>query len=379
MDQWQSRGPLIGAAKRGASGSESAYVERVVGLAVLLLLALGSLLVLRPFLPALLWAAILAVSTWPLYVRLERLLGGRRSLSALVMTGGVALVLLVPMLVLGFHLTEAAGEAAGLVREVLAEGIPPLPGWVSNIPIAGPRLQDFWVRTMHDSGTLSAALQPHIGEARSWLIALGGDLLQGMFQVIVSLFVAFFFYRDGRVTVAILSRIAARLAGHRSGRLLNVAGDTINGVVLGVIGTSLAQAILMGVAFALAGIPAVLLLGFLSFVFSLIPAALILVWLPAALWLAHQGHTAWAVFMGIWGGLFVGTLDNWLRPILIGQRSDLPLALVLLGVLGGALVFGFLGIFLGPVLLAVAYSLVRDWGSEHAAAADRQSAQIDAV
>ena len=377
MDQRPTRGGALGGGKAGGPAGESPYVERVVGLALLLLLALGSLLVLRPFLPALLWAAILTVSTWPLYVRLEQMLGGRSSLSAFLMTTGVALVLLVPMLVLGFHLTEAAGEATGFFREVLASGIPPLPDWVTRIPIAGPRLQEFWQRTTHDSGTLAAAMQPYIGEARSWLIALGGDLLQGMFQVIVSLFVAFFFYRDGRMTVSILSRIAARLAGQRSGRLLGVAGDTINGVVLGVIGTSLAQAILMAMAFALAGIPAVLLLGFVSFVFSLIPAGLFLLWLPAALWLAHQDQTAWAVFMAIWG-VFVGTLDNWLRPVLIGQRSDLPLALVLLGVLGGALVFGFLGIFLGPVLLAVAYSLIRDWGDDPAAA-QPQSAHIDAA
>jgi predicted PurR-regulated permease PerM len=350
------------------AGREGNYVERVIALTLLLILALGCFFVLQPFVPALLWAAILVISTWPIYLRLERAAGGRRTLCATIMTTGVALVLLLPMLVLGFHLSDSVGDATGMIRENLANGIPPLPDWIYRLPLVGSRVQEFWQNTTRDYASLSDAVQPYLGAARVWLIALGGELLQGIFQVVVSLFVAFFFYRDGQTVVGLLSQISGRLVGHRSGRLLEAVVSTINGVVQGVLGTAVIQAILMAVGFGLAGIPGVLFLGFLSFVFSLIPAGLTLLWLPAAIWLAHQGATVWAIFLVVWG-LFVGTLDNWLRPILILKGSDLPLALILLGILGGALVFGFLGIFLGPVLLAVGYSLIREWDSAPSAAA----------
>jgi predicted PurR-regulated permease PerM len=233
------------------------------------------------------------------------------------------------------------------------------------LPFVGSRLQDFWDRVANDNAALAAAIQPYVGQVRDWLLAFGGDLLQAVFQVTVSLFVAFFFYRDGRTTVEMLSRIAVRLIGHRSGPLLEVAGSTINGVVQGVLGTSLIQAVLMALAFHIAGLPAAMFFGFASFLLSLLPAGLTLLWLPAAIWLSSHDATGWAVFIAAWG-LFVGTIDNWLRPILIQNRSELPLALVLLGVLGGALVFGFLGLFLGPVLLALGYSLVHEWGSGRA-------------
>jgi predicted PurR-regulated permease PerM len=351
-----------GAGPVAAPGTEAMYAERVIALTLLLVLLLGCVLVLRPFLPALLWAAILAVSTWPLYMRLEHVLGGRRSLAALIMIVAVAAVLLVPVTMLGLHLTAAAGEAEQTTREWLASGLPPLPGWLYRLPLVGPRIQDFWTRVANDQAALAAAVQPYIGDARDWLIALGGDLLQGIVQVVISLLVAFFFYRDGRATVDMLSRIGTRLTGQRSGRLLHAAGNTINGVVQGVLGTSLVQAVLLGIGLHLAGVPAAILLGFVSFFLSLLPAALILVWLPAVIWLSSQGASTAAIFMAVWG-IFVGTLDNWLRPLLILKQSELPLILILLGVFGGALVFGLLGIFLGPVLLAVGQSLLREWGA----------------
>jgi predicted PurR-regulated permease PerM len=351
-----------GAGPVAAPGTEGIYAERVIALTLLLVLLLGCVLVLRPFVPALLWAAILAVSTWPLYIRLEHVLGGRSSLAALIMIGAVAAVLLVPVTMLGVHLTAAAGEAEQTAREWLASGLPPLPGWLYRLPLVGPRIQDFWTRVANDQAALAAAVQPYIGDARDWLIALGGDLLQGIVQVAISLLVAFFFYRDGRTTVDMLSRIGTRLTGQRSGRLLHAAGNTINGVVHGVLGTSLVQAVLLGIGLHLAGVPAAILLGFVSFFLSLLPAALILVWLPAAIWLSSQGASTAAIFMAVWG-IFVGTLDNWLRPLLILKQSELPLILILLGVFGGALVFGLLGIFLGPVLLAVGQSLLREWGA----------------
>lgn len=345
-------------------GIEAIYVERVIAVTLLALLTLGCVFVLRPFLPALLWAVILAVSTWPAYTYLERKLGGR-TLPALIMTLGTALLLLLPVVLLSVHLSESAANLFGTVRTGLDSGFPPLPRWIAEIPVLGPRVQDFWTRTASDKAALAAALQPYAGPVRLWLLERGGDVLSAIVEVTISLFVAFFLYRDGRATANMLAHIMTRLTGHRSGRLLRTASDTIIGVVHGVLGTSLLQAILMAVAFWFTDVPAALLLGFIAFFVSLIPMGLALLWIPVSIWLAVQDHTGAAIFMAVWG-LFVGTIDNWLRPMLILNRSELPLALILLGVLGGALVFGFLGIFLGPVLLAVAYSLIHEWGSAQA-------------
>jgi predicted PurR-regulated permease PerM len=210
---------------------------------------------------------------------------------------------------------------------------------------------------------LMAVIEPYVGTLSDWILSRGGDIVQGVLQVTIALFVAFFLYRDGHHMSTMVHRLVARMAGHRSAALIATARDTIDGVVRGVLGTSLVQAILMGLTLSIAGIPAAMLLGFLAFVLSLVPMGLIVIWLPAAIWLASHDSMGWAIFMAA-AGLFVGTVDNWLRPLLILSKSELPLVPILLGVLGGALMFGFLGIVLGPALLAVGLSLLREWASE---------------
>jgi len=359
------RGSWVPGAALRAGGVDAAYVERAAALILLLVLAIGCILVLKPFITGLLWALIVVVSTWPLFLRLEQLTG-RTDIAATVMTLAVAVVLMLPIITLGMKLSENAVAGTQFARDALAGGLPPLPDWLANMPIVGSRLRDFWAKAAHDNAALSAALQPYIGVARDWLLARGGDLLDGFVQLTVGLFVAFFLYRDGRAVAGTLQNLIARMSGHRAERLLDAARNTVIGVVQGVLGTSLAQAILTGTAFYVAGIPASLLVGFVAFFLSLIPLGLALIWLPAIVWLSSNHETGWAVFM-LAAGFFVATLDNWLRPLLIMKTGELPLALILLGVFGGAVVFGFLGLVLGPVLLALGYTLVREWGGEAAA------------
>ena len=346
-----------------ATGIEAAYVERAAALVLLLILAVGCILVLKPFITGLLWALIVVISTWPLYLRLEQALGGRTGLAAMIMTLLVALVIMLPIVTLGMKLSENAVAGTQFARDALAGGLPPLPDWLANMPVLGPRLRGFWGKVAHDNAALSEALQPYVGVARDWLLARGGDLLDGFVQLTVGLFVAFFLYRDGPGVARTLHNLIARMSGERAEGLLDAARNTITGVVQGVLGTSLIQAILTGAAFYTAGIPASLLVGFVTFFLSLIPLGLALIWLPAVAWLASNHEPAWAMFMLI-AGIFVATLDNWLRPLLIMKSGELPLALILLGVFGGAVVFGFLGIVLGPVLLALGYDLINDWGGD---------------
>jgi predicted PurR-regulated permease PerM len=346
----------------GAHDQGGSYIEKALAITVLLILLVGCLIVLRPFVAAILWATILSFSTWPAYLRLSRALGGRRGLAAGILTLVIAALLLVPVVLLGMSLAENVVKLIEALHSAMVTGLPPLPVWTADLPVIGPRLTTFWATLGQDAAARSTALHPYVGTVRDWLLARGGDVVDGVLQLSLSLLSAFFFYRDGPAILATLESIGTKLAGARAGMLLRTAGGTINGVVRGVLGTAFVQAALMGVALWAADVPGALLLGFLSFFLAIIPMALLFVWLPATIWLASQDAVLSAAAMAVWG-IVVGQIDNFLRPYLISKGSELPVLLILLGILGGALAFGFIGIFLGPTLLAIAHSLIRDWGS----------------
>ena len=200
------------------------------------------------------------------------------------------------------------------------------------------------------------------------LLKLAGMVGSGMLQVALSILVTFFLLRNGQTLAGILNAAVERIARERGRHLLLLAGNTMRGVVYGVLGTALLQAVLAGLGLLVAGVPGPGLLGLAVFFLSVVPAGPFLVMAPAALWLFGQGATAWGVFLLIWG-VGVGTLDNFVRPWLISQGSDLPFVLIFLGVLGGALTFGFIGVFLGPTLLAVGHRLMSEWAAAQAHAA----------
>lgn len=343
-----------------AHGGDGSYIEKALAILVLLVLLAGCLVVLRPFIAAILWATILAYATWPAYARLLAFFNGRRGLAAGLLTLAIAVLLLLPLVLLGMSLAENVVKLVEELRTAMVTGLPP-PPWLTDLPLVGPRLAAFWATMTQDATARTAALQPYVGPLRDWLLARGGDVVQGILQISLSLLTAFFFYRDGPTIVATLESIGTKLAGARAGTLLRTAGGTINGVVRGVLGTALVQGLLMAVAFWAAGVPAPLLLGFLSFFLSLIPLGLVLVWLPATIWLASQDAVIAAAAVAIWG-ILVGQVEHFLRPYFIRKGSELPVLLILLGILGGAVAFGFVGIFLGPTLLAIAHSLIHDWG-----------------
>ena len=342
-------------------------VENVLTLSALGLLVLGCLTVLAPFVSALLWAVILSFSTWGLYERVLTLLGHRRGLSALVMTLGLAVLLLVPVVIVGAQLGENLDHIAGAARRLLDRGLPPAPAWLGGLPGVGSYLESLWntlpgASPSSMSGTeaiawLNAQAKPFSG----WLLQRGLDVGQALLQLTLSVFASFYFYRDGVQAVARLRAGMERIAGKRAQALIDLAARTIRGVVYGILGTALAQGITAAIGFSIAGVPGPLLLGVATFVVSIIPAGPPLIWIPAALWLLNEGHAGWALFMTGWGILLVSGVDNVVRPWLISQGAALPFLLVLLGVIGGLLTFGFIGVFLGPTLLAVGYAMLREW------------------
>lgn len=345
---------------------EMSYVRKALVLSLMLVLVAGCFVVLRPFIAAILWAVIMTFSTWPLHWRLERALGGRTTLAAAIMTLLVMALLVGPLVVLGVKMSENVLRIFEAAHTAMEQGLPPLPGWVIGIPLVGDRLNEAWAALASGEGGLRTVLQPHFGRIRDWILESGGNLLSGTSLIAISVFIAFFLYRDGRAGVDRLRNVIGRIAGARARQSLDVAADTINGVVHGVLGTALVQAIAATVGYWIAGIPGAFFLGFVTFFLTLIPMAPAIIWVPAAVWLAANGNTGMAIFLVVWVGLLVGSLDNVLRPILIGRSSDLPFIVIFLGIVGGLVAFGLIGIFLGPTLLAVAYGLIREWsgGSE---------------
>ena len=251
-----------------------------------------------------------------------------------------------------------------MIRGLFSDGPPGPPSWVADIPVVGTQLYEYWQGLTHNTAKLLSELSDYgqyLLPAGEWLLGAAAILGQGTLQLAFALFIAFFFYRDGVDGAKGLQNVAHRLGGERAIRLLNVVGATIKSVVYGTIGTAIAQSALTSLGLWLAGVPGVLLLGFITFLMALTPIGAPLVWFPAAIWLFYANATGWAVFLVLWGIFVVGGADNIIRPYFISRGSDLPFVLVFLGVLGGTLAFGFLGLFLGPTLLATGYEIVRDW------------------
>jgi predicted PurR-regulated permease PerM len=336
-------------------------VEKAIGLVLLLVLAVGCIYILTPFLKAIFLAATLCVSTWSLFRRAEKGLGRRPTAAALLMTVMTAAVLVLPLLALGANLTDDVARLAAAVRSAIEQGLPP-PHWLGRVPVVGSEAERVWLEASQGGKGLGPALAPYAAPLRDWALQQGATLLSGTTQVIFAIVLAFFLYRDGAYVERRLEWAMSRLGGWRARHVLKAAGATIKSVVNGVLGTALVQGILLGFSFWLAGVPGAVVLGAVGVVLALVPVGLLLLWLPAALWLMSDGHTGWAVFVMAWNGLIVGNLDNVLRPYLISRGIRMPMVLILLGVLGGLLTFGIIGVFLGPVLLAVAHTLFQDWG-----------------
>ena len=338
-------------------------IDSALTLAVLAILIVGCFLVLQPFLTAIVWAAILCATMWPLFARVTRWFRGRAGLAALVMVLLIAVTMLAPFVIVGVTIAENADRAGEAVRTAIANGPPEPPSWVVDLPIVGTSVAATWTRFAHDTASLLEEARNYIEPARKALIVGGTTVLGGHLQLALSVFIAFFFFRDGDAIIGRAHGVIERLAGERGHRLAMVATVTVRGVVVGILGTALAQGVLMAIGLALAGIKAAPLLGLVTFFLSPVPVGPPLVWIPVGIWLIHEGSTGWGIFLLLWGLLVVSSVDNFLKPLIISRGSDLPFVLVLLGILGGAVAFGFIGVFLGPVLIAVGYALLKEWAA----------------
>ncbi|MDW8468588.1 MAG: AI-2E family transporter [Burkholderiales bacterium] len=336
-------------------------MNRLAGLAALALLALGTVVVLKPFIAAGLFAAVFVMATWPAYAALRRALRGSDAWAATLMTVGVVVLVVLPFAWLVENAIERVPRWVALVRGWLVDGLPPPPAWLARVPLAGPALDEHWRALAADPGALRDLGKRLVEVSRGPLLSAGAIVGEGILQLALATFVGFFFYRDGEAIVASLRAGVARLAGPLGEELIATVQTTVRAVVLGILGTALAQGLLATIGFAVAGLPAPLLLGGLTALVSPVPGGPVFVWLGATFWLLAEEQFGWAVFMFAWGAGLVSSIDNVVRPLLISRGASLSFGLVFVGVVGGIVAFGFVGVFIGPALLALAWRLWQVW------------------
>jgi len=338
--------------------------ERVLMALLLGGIAIGCVVVLLPFISALLWAAILVFTTWPIFEWLRLHLHIRRGVAAGLMVALTAVAIVLPLAVAAPGSAGDVNHLRAIIEDALRAGLPGAPSWVYAIPLLGQTLGALWDRWAADISVMVDAFRPYFGMLLEGGVSLLLGIANGVLLFVLALFAAFFFYLYGVPIAARLKLLLHRIAGARAPRLIAVTGATVRGVVYGILGTALVQGFLTAFGLWVSGVPRPVLLGAVAGFLAVLPIGAPLVWIPAALWLMSSGHVGWGVFLAAYGGVVVSGADSLIRPWFISRGAQLPFLLTVLGVLGGALSFGLLGIFLSPVLLGVGYTLINEWARD---------------
>lgn len=324
-------------------------------------LLLGILAVLWPFTTAILFGAILAIAAWPLRDFLLRK-GLSRGLTATLLLLLALAFIALPIMAVAPGLADHLTQGARRLKDYFASA-PQVPTWLAGLPIVGERLAKIWNQAVLAGGSIRAVLAPYSASLREMFVGAAGALAASVLQIILSLVVAALFWVSGDALAARLRDFLRQLCGATAVAALDVAAGAVRGVAYGVVGTAAIQAVVMAIGLFVAGIPGAALLGFVTLLLALsqIGAPLIVViWGGAAFWLFGQHYPGWGIFLIVWG-LVVSMMDNVIKPWLIGFGVAMPMSLTILGVFGGFIAFGFLGLFIGPTLLAVGFTVLEAW------------------
>jgi predicted PurR-regulated permease PerM len=338
-----------------------ALIERSILVVLVIGLLVGVLAVVKPFTTAILFGGALATASWPIRQALIRRRLGRRTAAALLLLLALV-VLVIPMLIIAPHLADQMVRGADRVQSYFA-ATPEQPAWIRGLPLFGRRLGAAWDKVVEAQGNLRTLLEPYTVDVEQFMIGAARGLADSLIQVLLSLIVATMFWTTGDGLVTMLHDALRRLGGPIAEHALDVAAGAIRSVAYGVVGTAVIQAVLLAIGLAVAGVPGAATLGFIALLLAISQIGgplLILIWGGAAWWLFAQDHQIWGIFMIIWG-LLVGMIDNFVKPWLIGFGVEMPMSLTILGVFGGFLAFGFLGLFIGPTLIAIMFTLVQAW------------------
>ena len=363
-------GDLVGRAGIGkADWGNMARPKQDLARITLSVLFIGGLLVagfwvMQPFLPAIVWAMTLVLATWPLMIWVQRHTGNRRSVAVLVMTLVLLLVVIVPFWLAISTIVTNMDEIGDLVRTVLSLRVPPPPDWLAGVPLVGARAAEAWGKlTSAGVQELAPRLTPYAGALTQWFASAAGSLGAMFLHFLLTTAIAAVMYAGGEQAAATAILFGRRLGGDRGEMAIRLAGQAIRSVALGVVVTAVAQSIVGGIGLAVAGVPFASVLTALMFVLCLVQLGPGLVMVPAVIWMYYSGDTLWATVLLVFT-IVAATMDQFIRPILIRRGADLPMLLILAGVIGGLIAFGILGIFIGPTVLAVAYTLLNAWMAE---------------
>lgn len=326
-------------------------------------IAIGCYFVVRPFLTAITIAAIVTVVSWPLFARFKTNMGNRPTPAAFLMVTLLVVCLIIPMMFLSAAVAQQLPSAISGITEYIRAISAPL--WLKEIPVIGTWLYS-QMAIVFQPQALADLMRKMIDPITREVFTIALSLGNGLVQMALVAFIAFFFYRDGDALASRANDFLEKVSGDLSNELSHILVSTTRSVVYGIVGTAAGQSLAACIGFIIVGAPGTLLLSVAVFVLSVVPIGPPLVWGPVAIWLYAQGEIGLALFMVAWGTLVVASVDNFLKPLLIARGTPLPLSLVFLGVFGGVIAFGFLGLILGPVLLAVGVAMVKTWLSQKA-------------
>ena len=332
-----------------------------LGVLIIVTLLAATVWILRPFLGAIIWASMIVVATWPMMRQIEGWLWGSRKLAVAAMTTVWLLVLVLPLLLATGTIVSNAGEIMAWAASWRTFTMPPPPEWLIGLPLVGTKAAELWQRIADSPvGDIATAAAPYAVTGVTWTMGTLGSLGGLLVQFVLTLVIAAVMYAKGEYAADGVLRFGRHLAGEHGDQVVRLAARAIRSVALGVVVTAMVQAALGSAGLATAGVPFAPLLTVLTFVLCVAQLGPALVLFPSVGWLYWQGATGTATVLLLWT-LVVVALDNILRPILMTRGANLPLLLMFAGVIGGLLAFGLIGIFVGPVVLAVSYTLLVAW------------------
>jgi predicted PurR-regulated permease PerM len=342
-------------------GKQADIVRTTLAVLFIGILVTSSFWILRPFLTALVWAAMIVITTWPLMLGVQKRLLGKRWLAVTVMTALLLLLLIVPLTLSIVSIVDRSDQIIDWSKSLATLQIPQPPEWLQQLPVVGPKLAAQWQQLATiGQGELSQRLAPHARGIARWLVSQAGNLGMMIVQFLLTAIISAVLFTTGEKAAAGILLFARKLSGRYGEEAAIIAGKTVRGVSLGVVVTALIQSFFGGLGLLVAGIPAAMILTAVIFILCVAQLGPALVLLPVTGWLYYNDQPVWGTAMIVWT-LLVGTMDNFIRPVLIRKGADLPLLLIFAGVIGGLISFGVIGLFIGPVMLAVTYNLLQAW------------------
>ena len=335
----------------------------------LAVLFIGSLIaasfwIFKPFLTSFIWATIIVVATWPLLLKLQTWLWNKRGLAVTVMTVILLMILIIPFSFAIGAIVDSADKINDWIGNLNAFAFPPMPEWIGRIPLIGKKISAYWQQyATLPPAELSAKLTPYAGEALKWFIAKAGSIGMMVLQFLLTVIISAILYAKGETVASGVRSFFRRLAGQKGDETAVLAAKAVRGVALGVVLTAIIQSVLGGIGLAITGIPAVAILTAVMFMLCIAQVGPALILIPSIIWLFWKGEPLWGGILIAWS-VPVLIIDNIIRPFLIKKGADLPLLLIFAGVIGGLIAFGIIGLFIGPVVLAVSHVLLKAWVSE---------------